>query len=204
MSALAKYDAACRALSEAKTVDEVREISNQAEALRAYARQAKNRQLEVDAAEIRIRAERRMGEMLCSAKRDGGFKNGRPPNGVSRAKLREAGIDNKLSARSQKLASIPAEKFEQQVSDWRGRASASKSRVTADINLRSPSQSSARIAAGEPFKLPGRDIRNMRVGELIRFAAFVRAVADFCGAGDHSARVGECVADSRIREAARS
>jgi hypothetical protein len=43
----------------------VREISAQADAVRAYAKQAKNKQLEIDAAEIRIRAERRLGELMA-------------------------------------------------------------------------------------------------------------------------------------------
>ena len=61
---LARYDAACRALAEARSVDEVREILNVAEAQRAYAKMAKNRNLEADAFEIRKRAERRLGDMM--------------------------------------------------------------------------------------------------------------------------------------------
>lgn len=41
MTELAKYEAAERALSEADSVDEVLEIRSQAEAWRAYAKQAK-------------------------------------------------------------------------------------------------------------------------------------------------------------------
>lgn len=62
--ALARYDAAIRALADAKSVDEAKDIRDKAEAMRAYARQANNKQLEVDAAEIRLRAERRLGELL--------------------------------------------------------------------------------------------------------------------------------------------
>ena len=40
---LPRYDAACAAVARAKTVDEVQEIASNAEALRAYARQARNR-----------------------------------------------------------------------------------------------------------------------------------------------------------------
>src|SRR5262249_13164608 len=70
MNAVLVYDAACQALASAKATDEVREIRDRAQALRAYARQAKNRQLELDATEIRIRAERRIGELMA-AQRDG-------------------------------------------------------------------------------------------------------------------------------------
>jgi hypothetical protein len=64
--ALAHYDAACKALAAAVAVDEVQNIRAKADAVRVYAKQAKNRQMEVDAAEIRIRAERRLGELMAA------------------------------------------------------------------------------------------------------------------------------------------
>lgn len=86
--ALTRYDNACRALAAAKAVDEVKEIRDQAAAMREYARQAKNKQLEVDATEIRIRAERRIGELM-KAQKDAGLMatgtagKGRPKLGGS-------------------------------------------------------------------------------------------------------------------------
>jgi len=44
-----------RELAEARNIDEEKDIWDQAEAIRAYARQAKNKQLEIDAAEIKRR-----------------------------------------------------------------------------------------------------------------------------------------------------
>ena len=69
MTQLVKYEAACRAVAEAVSIDEAKEFRDQSEAMRAYAKQAKNKQLEVQAAEIRIRAERRIGELMA-AQRD--------------------------------------------------------------------------------------------------------------------------------------
>jgi hypothetical protein len=66
---LVLYDNACRALAEAKSVDEVLNIRDKAEAARAYAKQAKNRLMELDAWELRVRAERRLGEVLKEMRR---------------------------------------------------------------------------------------------------------------------------------------
>lgn len=120
MTELVRYDAACRALAEAKSVDEVKDIRDKAEALRAYAKMAKDTQLEMDAAEIRLRAERRLGIMLTEQKRTvgmnrGGWKescgsNSEPQVGVPT--LADMGIDKKLSMRSQKVGGIAEPSFE--------------------------------------------------------------------------------------------
>ena len=108
-------------------MDEVKEIRDKGEAMRAYARMANDVQLELDAAELRLRAERRLGEMILAAKDARQVSRGQPPknsaNAVefSRIRLTHAGIDHKLSARAQKIASLPESTFEAAV-DSRARA----------------------------------------------------------------------------------
>jgi N6-adenosine-specific RNA methylase IME4 len=117
---LTKYDAACRALAEAKAVDEVKEIRDQAMAMRLYAKQAKNKELEADAFEIRLRAERRVGEMMVEGRSDRAsigehkrFSENPLPT------LADAGIDKNLANRARKLHSLPATEFDRVVSEGR-------------------------------------------------------------------------------------
>lgn len=62
---LVRYDAMCRAITEAYQVDEVKDIRDRAIALEEYARQAKNEEMVRQCAEIRLRAERRAGQLLA-------------------------------------------------------------------------------------------------------------------------------------------
>ena len=148
MTALIKYDAACRALAECKAVDEVKAWADKAAAMQAYGKMAKDKTLEVDAAEIRIRAERRLGEMLTQQKADGGPNRGavvagnKPGEGQGspvvvdddrRPKLSDAGISKDLSSRAQKLAAVPEEEFESEVGEWRERVTAEGARVSARL-----------------------------------------------------------------------
>ena len=136
-TALVKYEAARHALAAARVADEAKDIRDKAEAMRVYARQAKDRQLEVDAAEIRIRAERRLGELIKAQKETVGLATGARGIGPiavleqyrNQPTLSEAGISKNLSSRAQKLAAVPEDKFEELVGEWRGKASASDGRI---------------------------------------------------------------------------
>ena len=134
-TALVRYDAACKALAAAKSVDEVKKIRDVSEATRLYARQAKNRELEADAMEIRRRAERRLGEMLAKtpmrmgadAYSGGGTLGSKMEPKVSAPpKLSEilelpSPAAKKLSSRSQREARKPEATFEADVASDRAR-----------------------------------------------------------------------------------
>lgn len=129
MSELVKYDAACRAVAECKSVDEAKDIRDKSIAMKAYAKQAKNKELEADAVEIRMRAERRLGELIRLQKETVGLNrgasgsivtgSGREPVKDTRPTLADAGIDKKLSMRAQQFAALPDEKFEESVARTR-------------------------------------------------------------------------------------
>jgi hypothetical protein len=116
---LAKIDKARQLLAEAKTVQEAKQIADVAEAARVYAKRVEASIITVNhAAEIKIRAERLLGEMLAQTPKNTGAKGiGKSvlPLGKRTPKLDSVGISHKQSARSQKLASIPAPQFEETI-----------------------------------------------------------------------------------------
>lgn len=111
---LQRYDIARRALAEALRIDEVKDIRDKAEAMRLYARQAQDDKLQVWAAEIKLRAERRAGEMLGemaeSGERVGPYDGSKKTsNSVLLDDLRISKIQ---SSRWQEEASVPEPDFE--------------------------------------------------------------------------------------------
>ena len=76
---LVRYDAMCLAIAECHRVDEVKEIRDRAVAFQVYAKQALNVEAERQAAKVRIRAERKAGELLKEMRRNGQREAGRRP-----------------------------------------------------------------------------------------------------------------------------
>ena len=111
--ALIRYDAARKALNAACRVDEVKKIHDKATALLAYARQAGDFGLQNQAAEIRILAERRAGQLLVEMEESGqrqAKQNGRPKivSSTTRlpATLPKLGITYDQSSKWQRMARL--------------------------------------------------------------------------------------------------
>jgi hypothetical protein len=107
MTSLIRYDAARRALAAAHRVDEVKAIRDKAEAVRVYAKQAGDFALQNQAAEIRIRAERRAGALLVDMQTSGerqAKERGRPTKVSSPTTLPRLGITRDQSSKWQRLA----------------------------------------------------------------------------------------------------
>ena len=88
---LARLESAHRLLAEASTVDEVKELRDKAEVARLYARE-RDLGLEAQnfAAEIKVRAERRLGQMIPEVAPHGGDR--RPEASSTHTNLRTLGI----------------------------------------------------------------------------------------------------------------
>ena len=75
MTELVKLEGAQRALAEAKTLDEIQQIMDNATAFKAYAKAAKmGIEMQNDCAELKIRAERKAGEFLAEMPKNSGAK----------------------------------------------------------------------------------------------------------------------------------
>jgi hypothetical protein len=117
---LMKYDQARNALAEARTLSEVKDIADKHTALEEYARRANDKDMEIWCGQMRVRAERKFGEL--SKLLDNTSKGGRPKTNrssagpVSKTKvLTDLGVTKQHANRCEKLADIPEEKFEVQL-----------------------------------------------------------------------------------------
>ena len=91
---LVRYEAARAALAEARQVDEVLGVRRASEQMKLYARQAKDKTLLADATEIQLRAERKLGVMIQSAKETGQLGVGRPSRSNLERSSREEARDS--------------------------------------------------------------------------------------------------------------
>jgi N6-adenosine-specific RNA methylase IME4 len=128
---LTRYDAARHALAEALRVDEVKDIRDKAVAMQVYAKQAKDRTLFENATEIRMRAERRAGELLREMEKNkgaaGGGKKDSPRGRItqprdSTLKLSDLKLTKSQSSRWQRLANMDIETFELRVENAKRKA----------------------------------------------------------------------------------
>lgn len=120
-AALVQLSRAQSALAECKTAMEAKQIADMAEAARVYLERTNASVATVNnATEIRLLAERQMGEFLKQMpKNDGGRpeKTGSDARPVSAKPetLREIGITKDQSSRAQKLAAIPEPEFRERI-----------------------------------------------------------------------------------------
>src|ERR1700737_2735894 len=122
-SPLARLETARRLLAEVRRVDDAKAIHDFAEAARVYARQARlGLEAQNDAAEIKLRAERRLGELLAARpKQDGGDAARARSQAATEVppRLGALGISKSQSSRWQAIAAVPEPVFEQYLSDLR-------------------------------------------------------------------------------------
>jgi|CZKZ01.1.fsa_nt_gi hypothetical protein len=125
---LVRYDAAKKALALASRVDEVKNIRDRAEAVRVYATQARDYDLQNRAATIRLLAERRAGQLLLDMTKNPGTRGAGRPRRDGTAKrrysrattipptLEELNISKVQSSKWQRLARlVDDETFEEAI-----------------------------------------------------------------------------------------
>jgi hypothetical protein len=108
MSALIKYDQARQALAACRNVDDIKDIRDKSEAMRLYAKQANDTELEQWAAEIKFRAQRAIGEISRTMEKQQGNAGKLPTSGKFKTEaLLDAGISTSTAHRYEQLAAIP-------------------------------------------------------------------------------------------------
>jgi hypothetical protein len=133
---LLQLGTANHALAAARSIGDFKKIADVAAVAEIYARRVKLTQETVDfALEIRLRAERGLGEVLArTPKHKGRLKRGSAvPEGnyPEPSTLAELGITKQFSSQAQKLAAVPSKTFEAKIASGERRLSASiRTKVT--------------------------------------------------------------------------
>jgi hypothetical protein len=125
------------AIRAAHSVDEAKDIRDKAAALEAYARQANDMELERQVHDIRVRAERRAGEISAQLPKAQGHRSD-ITSPAPRAKsdvLEKAGISSQPAFEWEKLAEVPEEEFEAEVLSGLSDLERSLAQAVASISM---------------------------------------------------------------------
>lgn len=156
------YDRACRAIAEATKMDEVKEWKDRAAAYQEYARQAKNKEMEKQAKEIRLRATRRMGQLLLMLNRAPGARSDLAPSVAGGSEYKTTLAENNIPQRTaenwQALAKKSDEEFERE----------HVQPIYDDTPMRKPEPMPRQISFVEPWI---QMIRAMRILTIEQFMA---------------------------------
>lgn len=112
------YEAMCELIARCEKLDEVAKIADVAVAAQAYYRQSLDVDNEMRSSRIRVRAERRLGEILKRMRENGeraspnGEVNQHTQGVASRNTLADLGIPRDRASRAMQLADVPAKDFE--------------------------------------------------------------------------------------------
>jgi len=126
MKDLILYDRMVTAIALCQKTDEVKNIRDKAVALEHYARQACNVDAERAAINVRVRAERRAGELLKGLQKSKGGQPKKNSVGGKHSSFVQAkqasSISDSQATNWQQLASMPEEKFVEKIEDMKRRA----------------------------------------------------------------------------------
>lgn len=160
---LIKWNKAKQAIIEAKTIDEIKDIRDKAQAMKAYAKQiGESLEVQNDIAEIKIRAERRAGEILQETEKAKGsdyagrldldgnrvLPSNPPPT------LEEIGITKIQSSRWQATASLPEDVFEKHIVETKGGGKELTSSGVLKIALKEKKAQEKEELKENPIQLP--------------------------------------------------
>jgi 16S rRNA G966 N2-methylase RsmD len=120
---LTRFEAAKRALEAARSLDEVKAVRDKAEALRQYTKQAgESLEMQNAVAEIKLRAERKAGDLLTAMEKNKGSRGvGVPFHDGTAPRLQDLGISRQQSHRWQKEADVPEKDFEKFVQETKAK-----------------------------------------------------------------------------------
>jgi hypothetical protein len=147
-AALALIERGRSAIAEAQTLEDAQSVFAQTKVLQAATEAVKlTRETIVAASAVRVRAERRVGQLLAQTpKATGGLLRGTVavPREMQGETLADLGVTKKESAQAQRLAALPEEKFEAAVETVQRQAAETGGHVTTGAVLRAADPAAAK------------------------------------------------------------